>query len=98
MTPRERQRQRPSRLPLAASRLPLTAPQRALLTLLDSAGIEGITVEGLLLAVRSAGYDDLTLDDVRGADGLQALAARRLAQFRSSRWYISREGREALQA
>ena len=74
----------------------LSAPQQALLTLLDSAGIEGIDVNGLLLAVRSAGFDDLTLDDVRGKDGLQALAARRLAQFRNARWYITRTGKEHL--
>jgi hypothetical protein len=64
--------------------------------LLDSAGIEGIAVEGLLLAVRSAGFDDLTLDDVRGPAGLQALALRGLAQFRNGRWYITRPGKEAL--
>jgi hypothetical protein len=38
------------------------------------------------------------LDDVRGKDGLQALAARRLAQFRNARWYITRQGKEYLAA
>jgi hypothetical protein len=76
----------------------LSAPQQALLTLLDSAGIEGIDPAGLLLSIRSAGFDDLTLDDVRGKNGLQALAARRLAQFRNARWYITRQGKEHLAA
>ena len=59
--------------------------------------IDGITVEGLLLAVRQAGFDDLTLDDVRGKDGLQTLGLRGLAAFRAERWFITRKGKEALQ-
>ena len=87
----------------AVSRQPsLTAPQRALLTLLDSAGIEGITVEGLTLAVRSAGFEDLTRDDVTGPQGLQYLAARQLAFCRffgeSPRWHILRQGKKTLAA
>jgi hypothetical protein len=74
----------------------LSAPQQALLTLLDSAGIEGIDPAGLLLSIRSAGFDDLTLDDVRGAFGLQTLALRGLAGFRGQRWYILRKGKEEL--
>jgi hypothetical protein len=76
----------------------LSAPQQALLTLLDSAGIEGIDPAGLLLSIRSAGFDDLTLDDVRGKNGLQALAARDLALFCNTRWYIKRKGKEHLAA
>ena len=74
----------------------LTDQQRALLTLLDSAGIEGIAAEGLTLAVRNAGFDDLTLDDVRGPQGLQSLTIRGLAQFRNARFYITRQGKGAL--
>lgn len=78
----------------------LTEQQRALLTLVNSAGIDGITAEGLLLAAKSAGFDDLTLDDVRGPAGLQSLALRGLVFFRAvdtgGRWHILRKGKEVL--
>ena len=77
--------------------VPLTEQQRALLTLLASATIDGLTVEGLLLAVKSAGFEDLTLDDVKGPAGLQSLARYGLAMFSAdSRWRITRKGKEAI--
>ena len=76
---------------------PLTQEQRALLSLLASAGIDGASVDGLLVAVKSAGFDDLTLDDVRGKLGLQTLALRGLAAFSvDHRWRITRKGKDAL--
>ena len=75
----------------------LSEQQRALLALVNAAGIDGITVEGLLLAVKSAGFEDLTLDDVKGPTGLQALARHGLAMFSAdSRWRITRKGKEAI--
>jgi hypothetical protein len=76
----------------------LTNEQRALLTLLGAAGFDGATAEGLLLAVKEAGFDDFTLDDVRGKLGLQSLAVHGLAEFRvDRRWRITRKGKIALQ-
>ena len=74
----------------------LTTEQRALLTLLAAAGLDGVTVEGLLLAVKDAGFDDLTLDDIRGKQGLQSLSLAGLVQFKAARWYITRKGKESL--
>ena len=75
----------------------LTDQQRALLTLLNASGIDGAALEALVLAVKSAGFDDLTLDDVRGKAGLQSLALHGLAQFSAdNRWRITRKGKEAI--
>jgi len=79
----------------------LTDQQRAILTLLDSAGIEGIAVDGLVLAVRSAGFEDLTRDDLLGPAGLQTLALRGLASYRGrrrGRWFVTRKGKDQLAA
>lgn len=74
----------------------LNDQQRALLTLLGAAGIEGVTVDGLLIAVRSAGFEDITRDDVTGKDGLQFLARHSIASLAAGRWYITRKGKESL--
>ena len=42
-------------------------------------------------------YEDLTLDDIKGPAGLQALARRGLAMFSSdNRWRITRKGKESI--
>jgi len=83
--------------PSAPRPAPLTPQQRALLTLLAAAGLDGVAVEGLLLAVKSAGFDDLTLDDIKGPAGLQSLAVAGLVQFGpDKRHRITRKGKAAL--
>lgn len=74
----------------------LNDQQRALLVLLSGAGLDGISAEGMTIHIRSAGFDDLTLDDVRGPQGFQKLAANGLAEFRLGKWFITRKGKEAL--
>lgn len=90
---------KPSQTKRGFSQPKLTDQQRDLLRLTEAAAIDqGITPDALLVAARAAGYDDLTLDDVRGPSGVQLLARNGLIQFRSGAYYITRAGKEALKA
>lgn len=103
MTPRERYFRNRNREPRTERGKPRTGnrkrpmilqeEQKALLALLHGAGIEGITLEGLLLAIRDAGFD-LTFDAVR--HGVLKFVARGFIEFRRGRYFLTAAGKATL--
>lgn len=71
----------------------LKEEQRAMLTLLAAASTRGITLEALNIAIADAGFD-LTADYVRAT--AQKFAARRFAEFRDGRWYVTAAGKKEI--